>query len=110
MADDIKDDRSEPHHVPMQEEHKHDAQKHDAKVHDVQKHDAKMHDAKINDAQKHDAKMHEPQKEYHKSNIFLELYHNHYKNLMIFSVLLLVLSIGVIGYRYYTTGDFVSKA
>jgi len=70
-----------------------------------EKHDmpAEKHDKN----QKHDK--HDSNHEYHKSNIFLELYHNHYKNLMIFSILLLVLSVGLVGYRLATTGDFVSK-
>ena len=54
---------------------------------------------------------HEPEKheQYHEKNIFLSLYHNHYKALMIFSILLLAFSVGAIGFKYFSTGEFVSK-
>jgi len=42
-------------------------------------------------------------------NIFLRTYDNHYKALMIFSILLLVFSVGAIAFKYISTGDFVDK-
>ena len=42
-------------------------------------------------------------------NPILKFYDKHYKNLLIFSILLLVLSIGAVAYKYATTGDFVDK-
>jgi len=44
-----------------------------------------------------------------KRNIFLEIYDKHYRLIMIFSVLLVIFSIGIVGYWMFTTGDFVSK-
>lgn len=44
-----------------------------------------------------------------KKNIFLRTYESHYKQLMIFSILLLVFSLSVVGFQYATTGDFVKK-
>ncbi len=43
------------------------------------------------------------------ANFIRNVYDKHYKPLLIISVLLVVLSIGTIGYKYYTTGDFVSR-
>lgn len=45
----------------------------------------------------------------HKKNVFLSFYEKHYKRLMIFSVLLLVLSFVQIGYQSATTGSFVNR-
>jgi preprotein translocase subunit SecF len=42
-------------------------------------------------------------------NFFLELYGKHYKSLLIISILLLAFSFAVIGHKYITTGDFVSR-
>jgi preprotein translocase subunit SecF len=46
---------------------------------------------------------------HNKKNFFTSTYEKHYKLLLIFSVMLLVFSIGVISYKVITTGDFVSK-
>lgn len=40
---------------------------------------------------------------------FHNIYKNHYKQLMIFSIILLILSMGVVAYKLITTGDFVDK-
>ncbi len=42
-------------------------------------------------------------------NLFLNLYDKHYRLLMIFSLALLIFSLGAVGYQYATTGDFVAK-
>lgn len=44
-----------------------------------------------------------------KKNLLINIYEHHYKTLLIFSVMLLVISIGIIGYKIATTGEFVSK-
>jgi preprotein translocase subunit SecF len=44
-----------------------------------------------------------------KKNFVATIYHDHYKVLLAFSLLLVVLSMGVIGYKLITTGDFIDK-
>jgi preprotein translocase subunit SecF len=45
----------------------------------------------------------------HKNGFFLGLYDKHYKALLIISLILLAFSFVVIGHKYVTTGDFVSR-
>lgn len=45
----------------------------------------------------------------HKKNFLLNAYEEHYKALMIFSVLLVIFSFAVIGIHYARTGDFVNR-
>jgi len=46
---------------------------------------------------------------HHKQNIFSKIYDKHYKQLLLISMLILILSFGVIIHQYATTGDFVSR-
>ncbi len=54
--------------------------------------------------------VHESQESHHqKHHIIIGLYEKHYKALMLFSMLLLIFSLVVIGYQYATTGEIVHK-
>lgn len=44
-----------------------------------------------------------------KSNTFKKIYRDHYKQLLIISLVLVVFSLGVIGFKIATTGDFIDK-
>jgi len=63
-------------------------------------------------SERHEHKNHETEEYTGKnpvSKFLLNIYDKHYKVLLIFSLLLLLLSFAVIGYQYATTGDFVSR-
>lgn len=42
-------------------------------------------------------------------DVLMDLYENHYKKMLIFTFLILILSISQIAYQYSTTGDFIDK-
>ncbi len=52
---------------------------------------------------------HKPKQDKYTGNKFLEFYFNNYKALFVIPILILIISLGLIGFKLATTGEFINK-